>query len=85
MFQAFKEYKERGSLNPNLGNLLGCFWDSCIIKERGFWTAALREHAQHHDKDDAKVYHAIKLGQDYPDYKPRNHELPDDRLQDNDN
>ena len=79
VFQAFKEYKERSSLNSTLGNLLGCFLDSCIIKERAFWTAALQEHAQYHDKDDAKVYHAIKFGQDYPDYKPKNHELPEDR------
>ena len=84
VFQALKEYKERSSLNPNLGNLLGCSWDSCIIKERGFWTAALRAHAQNHDKVDAKVYHAINFGQDYPDYKQKDEELPDDRPQDND-
>ena len=84
VFQAFKEYKERSSLNPTLGNLLGCFWDSCTSKERAFWTAALQEHAQYHDTDDGKVYHAIKFGQDYPDYKPKDNELPDDRPQDND-
>ena len=59
VFQAFKEYQARSSLNPTLGNLLGCFWDSCTLKERAFWTAAL---SQYHDKDDGKVFHAIKFG-----------------------
>ena len=66
VFQAFKEYRERSSLKPDLGNLVKCFWNGSSVKEKGFWTAALLEHAQNRNKDDCKTYHAIKFGQDYP-------------------
>ena len=59
VIQAFKEYKMRSSLNPDLGNLWGCFWGSCNIKEKGFWMAALEHHARHSLSDEGKVYHAI--------------------------
>ena len=65
-FQAFKEYKERSNLNPDKGNLWGCFSDSCNVRERGFWVAALEEHARCSYADDGKVYHAIKFGQEHP-------------------
>ena len=84
MLQAFKEYKERNNLNPNLGNLWGCFWESCNLKERGFWEAALEHHARHSLSDDGKVYHAITFGEDYPGYKPRDDESPSDKPVNND-
>ena len=79
MLQAFKEYRERNNLNPNLGNLWGCFWESCNLKERGFWEAALEHHARHSLSDDGKVYHAITFGEDHPGYKPKDDELPSDK------
>ena len=84
MIQAFKEYRERSNLDPNLGNLWGCFWESCNIKERGFWQAALEHHANYSLTDDSRVYHAITFGEDYPDYKPANDEMPSDKPEDND-
>ena len=33
--QSFKEYKGRSNLDPNTGNLWGCFWDACSVKEKG--------------------------------------------------
>ena len=84
MLQAFKEYRERNNLNPNLGNLWGCFWESCNLKERGFWEAALEHHANHSLSDDSKVYHAITFGEDHPGYKPRDDELPSDKPVNND-
>ena len=84
VIQAFKEYKERSKLDPAKGNLWGCFWDSCNIKERGFWVAALQEHARSSYADDGKVYHAIKFGQDYPNYRLTGDDVPNDRPSDND-
>ena len=66
VIQAFKEYRERSSLNPRLGNLWGCFWESCSIKEKGFWMAALEHHARYSLSDEGKIYHAINFGEDYP-------------------
>ena len=84
IFQAFKEYKERSKLDPNKGNLWGLFWESCTLRDRGFWEAGSLEHARCSNTDDAKVYHAIKFGQDHPNYKPTGDEVPKDRPVDND-
>ena len=84
MNQTFKEYGERANLDPNLGNLWGCFWESCNIKERGFWQAALGHHANYSLTDDSRVYHAITFGEDHPGYKPANDEMPSDKPENND-
>ena len=44
----------------------------------------MAEHARCSNTDDAKVYHAIKFGQDHPNYKPKGDEVPKDRPVDND-
>ena len=56
VLQSFKEYRERSSLNPALGNLWGCFWDSCSVKEKGFWMAARMHHAQHSLSDEVSCH-----------------------------
>ena len=84
MIQAFKEYGERTKLDPNLGNMWGCFWDSCNVKERGFWQAALGHHANYSLTDDSRVYHAITFGEDHPGYKPADDEMPSDKPENND-
>ena len=84
VLQEFKEYKEGSKLDPTKGNLWGCFWDSCNIRERGFWVAALQEHERSSYTDDGKVYHAINFGQDHPNYKPTGDDVPNDRPKDND-
>ena len=84
VIQAFKEYKGRVALDPSKNNLLGCFWDSCSTKEKGFWMTALLHHAQYSFTDDARVYHAIKFGEDFPNYRPSPDDMPDDKPGDND-
>ena len=71
--QSFKEYKARSNLDPNKGNLWGCFWDACSVKEKGFCLI-----------DDSKVYHPINFGEDYPGYRPTGNDMPTDRPKDND-
>ena len=83
VIQAFKEYKGRVALDPSENNLLGCFWDSCSTKEKGFWMTALLHHAQYSFTDDARVYHAIKFGEDFPNYRPSPDDMPDDKPRDN--
>ena len=46
VFQAFKEYKERSNLNPDKGNLWGCFWDSCTTREREVFGLQLCKNMQ---------------------------------------
>ena len=82
--QSFKEYKERSNLDPNRGNLWGCFWNACTVKEKGFWEAALEHNKMYSLMDDSKVYHPIAFGDDNPDYRPRGAEVPTDRPKDND-
>ena len=84
VIQSFKEYKERSNLDPNKGNLWGCFWDACSVKEKGFWMAALEHNNTYSLIDDSKVYHPIKFGEDYPGYRPKGDEMPTDRPIDND-
>ena len=84
VIQSFKEYKERSNLDPNKGNLWGCFWDACSVKEKGFWMAALEHNNTYSLTDDSKVYHPIKFGEDYPGCRPKGNEMPTDRPSDND-
>ena len=84
VIQSFKEYKARSNLNPNKGNLWGCFWDACSVKEKGFWEEALRHNKAYSLTDDSKVYHPIKFGEDHPGYRPTANEMPKDRPKDND-
>ena len=84
VIQCFKEYKERSNLDPNKGNLWGCFWDACSVKEKGFWMAALEHNKTYSLVDDCKVYHPIKFGEAYPGYRPKGDEMPNDRPTDND-
>ena len=84
VIQSFKEYKERSHLEPKRGNLWGCFWNACSVKEKGFWEAALEHNKIYSLMDDSKVYHPITFGEDNPDYRPRGDEMPKDRPKDND-
>ena len=84
VIQSFKEYKARSNLDPNKGNLWGCFWDACSVKEKGFWEEALRHNKTYSLTDDSKVYHPIKFGEDHPGYRPTGSEMPKDRPKDND-
>ena len=84
VIQSFKEYKARSNLDPNKGNLWGCFWDACSVKEKGFWEEALRHNKTYSLTDDSKVYHPIKFGEDHPGYRPTGSEVPKDRPKDND-
>ena len=84
VIQSFKEYKARSNLDPNKGNLWGCFWDACSVKEKGFWEEALRHNKTYSLIDDSKVYHPINFGEDYPGYRPTGSEMPRDRPKDND-
>ena len=84
VIQSFKEYKARSNLDPNKGNLWGCFWDACSVKEKGFWEEALRHNKMYSLIDDSKVYHPINFGEDYPGYRPTGNEMPKDRPKDND-
>ena len=71
VIQSFKEYKERSNLDPNKGNLWGCFWDACGMKEKGFWEAALLHNEIYSLIDDSKIYHPITFGEEYPGYRPK--------------
>ena len=85
VIQSFKEYKPRSNLDPKRGNLWGCFWDACGVKEKGFfWEDALTHNKIYSLIDDSKVYHPITFGEDNPDYRPRGDEMPKDRPKDND-
>ena len=88
VIQSFKEYKARSNLesplDPNKGNLWGCFWDACSVKEKGFWEEALRHNKMYSLIDDSKVYHPINFGEDHPGYRPTGSEMPKDRPKDND-
>ena len=84
VIQSFKEYKERSNLNPEKGNLWGCFWDACSVKEKGFWEEALGHNKIYSLIDDSKVYHPINFGEDHSGYRPSGDEMPTDRPKDND-
>ena len=84
VIHSFKEYKERSNLDPNKGNLWGCFWDACGIKEKGFWEAALAHNETYSSIDDSRIYHPITFGEEYPGYRPKADEFPTDRPKDND-
>ena len=84
VIQSFKEYKQRSHLDPKRGNLWGCFWDACSVKEKGFWEEALTHNKIYSLIDDSKVYHPINFGEDHPDYRPTGDEMPKDRPKDND-
>ena len=45
---------------------------------------ALSHHAQCSFTDDARVCHAIKFGEDFPNYRPSPDDMPDDKPGDND-
>ena len=84
VIHSFKEYKERSNLDPSKGNLWGCFWDACGIKEKGFWEAALVHNDTYSSIDDSRIYHPITFGEEYPGYRPKADEVPTDRPKDND-
>ena len=46
--------------------------------------AALEHHGRYSLSDEGKVYHAINFDEDYPGYKPKDDEMPDDKPRDND-
>ena len=84
VIHSYKEYKERSNLDPTKGNLWGCFWDACGVKEKGFWEAALAHNETHSSIDDSKIYHPITFGEEYPGYRPKADEVPTDKPKDND-
>ena len=84
VIQAFKEKKGRIGLDPSKNNLMGCYWESCNAKERGFWGMALLHHARYSFTDEGKAYHAIQFGEDFPNYRPSDDDMSNDKPREND-